>query len=70
VFAYCCRRCPRCKMGFILQLLLDPGSGLPVFPFNVSADNCCPLCHGTFQPENYFVVRTSSPLGESLGTDT
>jgi hypothetical protein len=57
-------------MGFILQLLLDPGSALPVFPFHVSADNCCPLCHGTFQPENYFVVRTSSPLGDSLGTDT
>lgn len=57
-------------MGFVLQLLLDPGSALPVLPSNVSADNFCPLCHGIFQPENYFVVRRSSPLGDFLGTDT
>ncbi|PYU18746.1 MAG: hypothetical protein DMG30_26710 [Acidobacteria bacterium] len=70
MFAYFCRRCPCCKIGFILQLLLDPGSGLPVLPFAASADNSCPLCHTTFQPENYFVVHRSSPLGDSLGTDT
>jgi hypothetical protein len=70
VFAYFCRRCSRCKMGFILQLLLDPGSGVPVLPFASSASNSCPLCHASFQPDNYFVVQRSEPLGHLAGTDT
>jgi hypothetical protein len=71
VFAYFCRRCSRCKMGFILQLLLNPGSGLPVIlPFDIPAGGSCPLCREIFRPENYFVIHRSAPLGESLGTDS
>jgi len=70
VFAYFCRRCSCCKIGFILQLLLDPGSGVPVLPFGASPGNSCPLCHAIFKAENYFVVHRSSPLGDSLGPDS
>jgi hypothetical protein len=70
VFAYFCRRCPGCKMGFILQLVLNPGTGAPVFPLDFSAGNSCPLCKAIFQPTNYFVLQRSEPLGNSLGTDS
>lgn len=70
MFVYLCRRCSCCKMGFILQLLLDPGRAVSVLPFQVSDGNSCPLCHAIFQPRNYFVVQRSSPLGYSLGTDS
>ncbi len=67
MFAYFCRRCPHCKIGFILQLLLDPGSSTPVMPFETSQGNSCPLCHAVFQPGNYFIVQRSSPLGDWFG---
>jgi hypothetical protein len=67
VFAYFCRRCSRCKMGFILQLLLDPGSGVPVLPFPSPEGDSCPLCHSSFQAENYFVIQRSEPLGHLAG---
>ncbi len=69
MFAYFCRRCSSCKVGFILQLLLDPGSSIPVVPFYVSEGDSCPLCQTTFETWNYFVIQRSSPLGHSLGPD-
>jgi hypothetical protein len=70
VFAYFCRRCSRCNVGFVLQLLVDPGRGTPVMPFYVSEGDSCPLCHATFEPWNYFVIQRSSPFGQSLGPNT
>jgi len=70
VFAYFCRRCSRCKHGFILQLVLNPGTGEPVLPFDVPPGNTCPLCRAIFQPANYFVLQRSEPLGNTLGNNT